>query len=1134
MASVEKLVLALAATFFQLACNAYMPSAPSCPEFSFPRPLMVFEQQSTMVVVMNHAANVESNSNLFLSLFRANARYTPINIFTLGITYDSMVAYSDGYKNYSRVIHARVPSGLEGSFMLSTSKLDSNGRLSPCSGGHTVLISIVPRGSKTTLGNKKKSAFQPGLDVLFPRDGSTFFSSIDKIEVHVAMQAQSDTEFNVCMIITKVGENREQTSSCWSRNTPQPFGLPVCAGSIKVGHCCNSVGPHALHVWLQDPEHASRQISSQTVIIDMIREPENYRSPKIEILTPRDGESMYESVWLRVQILPYLSNEFNHNYGFRVCALIDEYHEFCGLDPLQPHQLIDVGPGEHNVSVWLEQDNLLSNIVPMISTHSFSVKRKEDVHHSIVPPFIASTKAIYSTMHGIHTQENDLRYFIIVFAFARPLHLSKLWTSLIKSDYRVGPLNLMARVDVKLIIDKPDENSSYSKNHDSVVALAKTLQWPYGTFEIERRSRHYGIRDNVIWSWSPGEDNQHDRVIFLEDDIVVSPFFFQWLLAADAYGKDMHDWAGVSLYKATWNEVLWSPFEERGPLMLQLPCSWGAMYTRSFWENFQEWWKKDKTEPKSLHLPRSLTNSWGSESWKQVALRFLVERNYYLLYPSASFSTTLAPPGFHTGNSKALRRLFHVPIVTSEAEARDAIASLIGKDSQQKLPWYNYLHYKVDPSRESTNASVGNTFAASKVSCSADMDTTTCKMSAVALQGTSFSIFSTSFEGRSASSIQSSIPFIVPTFRHRCCLDNIVEFSIRQVNDKSYHVGSQWCNRHITRHTVLQGASMFPQYGHTLHDFVMSVFAHVQSLKGTQEETNGNSILVLMANKDLQGTDTSSSISLGALDPLIRSLPGIDVETFQPDSDKITCFQSLSIGPSSKLNLYSAAIESAEGQQTLSKFVNFAKKQRTSVEIAKDPKQVNIFLISRGAGTTRQMLNLDMLLSSLQNSRVLASCKASVSSGDFADMSFGDQIRLLHNVHVLVGVLGTGILNSLFLPIDASVVILFPYGTSEHMGWNMRRAAAYTGKRLVLEWSSLDPLSSNYSVSLMSGNGEPLAGATLESARKDFVIRQNPSTLWDQKWLDAFSLYVNVHGVVVNIREVTTLVERGALHSCNN
>ena len=108
-----------------------------------------------------------------------------------------------------------------------------------------------------------------------------------------------------------------------------------------------------------------------------------------------------------------------------------------------------------------------------------------------------------------------------------------------------------------------------------------------------------------------------------------------------------------------------------------------------------------------------------------------------------------------------------------------------------------------------------------------------CKMNSVALQGTKFLVVPTSIDAIQSIKHQSSVPFVFPSFRHRCCLDNIIDFSIEEVRHRSYHEGSVFCDSYVSKHTIIQGGSMFPQYGHTLHDFVMSVFAHKQSLKGT-------------------------------------------------------------------------------------------------------------------------------------------------------------------------------------------------------------------------------------------------------------------------------------------------------------
>ena len=377
-------------------------------------------------MVLNHAAVVESNSTMFLSLFRADSRYTPVKIDTLNIVHDSMTSFGDGYRNYSRVIRAKVPSDLEGSFMLSTSALDSAGRQRLCSEGHTVLISIVPsRDSKKDSPEYENAiAFHPKLDVLYPQDGSIFHSSINKLDVHVAMQVQNDVELDVCIIMKKVGEDSVLNKLCQSANTPQPFSLLVCIDRAAAATNCDSSGPHALLVMIRDKKNASRQIASQTVVFDMITEPTNYH---LNLLTPKENGIMWDdSAWLRVQILPYLP------YNSRVCALLDKTYKFCGLDPLQPHQLVDIRPGEHNISVWLENEEMQTSSKPKKVTHTFLIQTKLDIAKTILSPLVTSAKTVLSSIRESTSQLNSHLYCIIVFAFVRPLHLSLLWDSLLE------------------------------------------------------------------------------------------------------------------------------------------------------------------------------------------------------------------------------------------------------------------------------------------------------------------------------------------------------------------------------------------------------------------------------------------------------------------------------------------------------------------------------------------------------------------------------------------------------------------------------------------------------------------------------------------------------------------------------
>lgn len=540
----------------------------------------------------------------------------------------------------------------------------------------------------------------------------------------------------------------------------------------------------------------------------------------------------------------------------------------------------------------------------------------------------------------------------------------------------------------------------------------------------------------------------------------------------------------------------------------------------------------------------------------------MVEEDAYLLYPSKAFSSTGAPNGVHVKNSKALKQLFDVPLVVSKQKAAQAIFSLFyyqsnrsdgggggdndGTERAAIIPEFDYLHTRrVDTRRreDGKNCDVSAAAAAAppfgsmksamdtKISCHSDSDTASCVMHTVGLRGNTF--LASMRNGGGAS----TMPFIVPSFRHRCCLDDIVSFSIRPIPHRPK------CDRHETRRTILIGTPRFPQYGHTLHDFCMSLFAHVHPHQHTGHAGASrdhtvlprSNILVLMANVETQ-THQEAAVDFGVLAPLLQ---WAGVEYYRSVFDSTVCFDSITVGPSPSLNLYSPAIESEQGRRMLTHFVDFARQQvnvQAPPSTMKDKEKtktggVHVHIVLRSPTLSRQLLNADALLSSLRNSKTLGSLGATITVGEFAGMPLQTQIAQLAKTNVLVAVLGTALLNALFLPDDAAVVFLFPYGTKKHMGRNMRRAVLFTGKRALLEWHASDPHSSVYAAHFADAKGDPLEGAALTRAQRQFAMQTDVDVLWRERWLDAFDFFVNCKGVEVDVEAVVTQVEQGALQS---
>lgn len=175
-------------------------------------------------------------------------------------------------------------------------------------------------------------------------------------------------------------------------------------------------------------------------------------------------------------------------------------------------------------------------------------------------------------------------------------------------------------------------------------------------------------------SWQPISDRE--LAFFFEDDIEVSPLYFEYsLVALKRYGilapseggalrnPATERLVGISLNTPRYDEINmpprdWIPQQEIGEgeshFLFQLPCSWGALYFPWRWREFLEYyeWRRNNT-PDELHrsIPDSATMFWR-QSWKKYLIEFMYMRGQFMLYPSLprqlSFSTHHREPGEHT------------------------------------------------------------------------------------------------------------------------------------------------------------------------------------------------------------------------------------------------------------------------------------------------------------------------------------------------------------------------------------------------------------------------------------------------------------------------------------------------------
>ena len=228
-----------------------------------------------------------------------------------------------------------------------------------------------------------------------------------------------------------------------------------------------------------------------------------------------------------------------------------------------------------------------------------------------------------------------LNVAIVVVAYNRTDCVQKLLCSLLKANYS-QPAPLIISID--------------KSKTDDVEHLADEFQWPFGEKIVVKHEVNLGLRKHIL---SIGDyTKKYDGVIVLEDDLEVSPSFYNYALEAVEKYKDDDRIAGISLYTFPLNLQISFPFipekNEYDAFLFQNAQSWGQVWMTKAWGNFIKWYE-DNSEEFSIqpHLPYSICH-WGKNSWLKYHIKYCIEQNKYFVYPYTSLTYCSGAAGIHS------------------------------------------------------------------------------------------------------------------------------------------------------------------------------------------------------------------------------------------------------------------------------------------------------------------------------------------------------------------------------------------------------------------------------------------------------------------------------------------------------
>lgn len=223
------------------------------------------------------------------------------------------------------------------------------------------------------------------------------------------------------------------------------------------------------------------------------------------------------------------------------------------------------------------------------------------------------------------------KFAIVITAYNRPDSLEKLLKSLNE---------IYTYFDIPLIISI-DNNGTNEVNR-----VANEFEWKHGTKEVIIHTKKLGLRAHFIWAGD--QTYKYSNVLFLEDDLFVSPYLVDYVVAVlDKYEKDDRI-AGGSLYNPVlceFDKCKFYQYEDGYDNYFFAHPYWGNIWMKDKWDLFKQWLKSYEYKPDIL--PRNV-KLWNTTSFKKLYIQYLAETERFIVYPRVSYVTNMGEAGLHS------------------------------------------------------------------------------------------------------------------------------------------------------------------------------------------------------------------------------------------------------------------------------------------------------------------------------------------------------------------------------------------------------------------------------------------------------------------------------------------------------
>ena len=237
---------------------------------------------------------------------------------------------------------------------------------------------------------------------------------------------------------------------------------------------------------------------------------------------------------------------------------------------------------------------------------------------------------------SISDSANKEKIAIVAVGYNRIHSISRLLSSLNNAVYSVEDVPLIISIDCS--------------NNQELYDFVNEFKWNHGDKYVFIQQERLGLKNHIYYC---GDLTRYFKgIVLFEDDIVVSRFFYSYVVDAINYYENDERIAQISLYKNEFNGYVGLPiaYRETGSdvFLSQDVSTWGECWTEKMWNQFKNWLDKhDEDYVLSVNMP-SMVKKW-TRAWSKYYIAYIIDTQKYVLYPKISLSSNYGDAGEHGG-----------------------------------------------------------------------------------------------------------------------------------------------------------------------------------------------------------------------------------------------------------------------------------------------------------------------------------------------------------------------------------------------------------------------------------------------------------------------------------------------------